>query len=270
MEREEGGWSPPLPLTLTLASPAPSRCVFSVLFLSRAAPRPLLCPDPPMADLSEFIDWRALEALNVKQDKGVENALKQVRGRAGPRSRSLSPPPSLSLSLMHRRPRPPGPPPLPSHTHTHTHQGYRDDGGLFAESDCDAEVLLNIPFTQAVRLTGLALAAPAAGAAGADPDATPRAVRLFVNRPSLGFAEAASDPAAQELELSAADAAHPGAVLPLRAARFKGVTCLGVYVSSNAGDAETTQIGALRLLGSAGETFDVAAIKKAGEEGGPA
>ena len=162
---------------------------------------------------------------------------------------------------------------LPSHhthTHTHTHQGYRDDGGLFAESDCDAEVLLNIPFTQAVRLTGLALAAPAAGAAGADPDAAPRAVRLFVNRPSLGFAEAASDPAAQELELSAADAAHPGAVLPLRAARFKGVTCLGVYVSSNAGDAETTQIGALRLLGSAGETFDVAAIKKAGEEGGPA
>ena len=126
---------------------------------------------------------------------------------------------------------------------------------------------MNIPFNQAVKITGIALAAPASTATGADPGAKPRKVRLFVNSPSLGFAEAESDPAAQELELSAEDVTHPGATIPLRAARFKGVTCLGVFFAGNAGDADTTQVGSLRLIGSAGETFDVAAIKKAGEEG---
>ena len=40
-------------------------------------------PPPPstMADLLDYIDFRALEALNVQPGRGVENALKQVRGR---------------------------------------------------------------------------------------------------------------------------------------------------------------------------------------------
>lgn len=30
-------------------------------------------------------------------------------------------------------------------------QGYREDGGLFLESDCDEQILINIPFQQKVR-----------------------------------------------------------------------------------------------------------------------
>lgn len=131
----------------------------------------------------------------------------------------------------------------------------------------DEELLINIPFTQAVSLTGLTLAGPTVGAPGADADAAPKAVRLFVNRPSLGFAEAAADPSAQDIELSADDATHPGTIIPLRAARFKGVTSVAVFISANAGGSDTTQVGLLKISGSAGETFDVAAIKKQGEEG---
>lgn len=42
----------------------------------------------------------------------------------------------------------------------------------------------------------------------------PRKVRLFINRPSLGFSEAADFPAVQEFELSEADL--EGKPLPLK------------------------------------------------------
>lgn len=120
-------------------------------------------------------------------------------------------------------------------------------------------------------MTGLSLSGPDPDATGYSADALPKAVRLFVNRPSLGFAEAENDPAAQEIEFGGEGdgGGALGAVIPLKAARFKGVTSLAVAVLANAGDADTTQVGCLKLFGSAGETFDVSAIKKAGEEGGP-
>jgi len=115
------------------------------------------------------------------------------------------------------------------------------------------------------------LAGPDPDATGYDAGAAPKTVRLFVNRPSLGFAEAETDPAAQEIELGGEGEGGGalGAVIPLKAARFKGVTSLAVAILANAGDADTTQVGCMKLFGSAGETFDVSAIKKAGEEGGP-
>ena len=240
-----------------------------------------------MADLLDYIDFRALEALNVQPGRGVENALKQVRGRGvcgrergetlspwprswpfleeGPRKLSAAcAPPAPFLTPFSRTPPPPSPHSIP--------QGPRDDARLFAESDTDDQLLLNIPFTQAVRLTGVALSGPAPDATGYDADAAPRSVRLFVNRPSLGFAEAEADPAAQEVEVGGeggGGGAGEAVVIPLKAARFKGVTSLALFFQANAGGAETTQVGCVKLFGSAGETFDVAAIKKAGEEGGP-
>ena len=61
--------------------------------------------------------------------------------------------------------------------------------------------------------------------------------------------------------LSAADAAA-GAATPLRAAKFSRVTQLAVFVADNQGGGEETRIMSLVLGGGAGDTFDVAAIKK--------
>lgn len=135
-------------------------------------------------------------------------------------------------------------------------QGLRDEAALLAVSDTDEQLLINIPFNQAVKLTSVAIKGDAA-----DPATAPRRVRLFVDRPSLGFSEAESDPAAQEFVLSEADAAA-GSAVPLRAAKFGRVTQLAVFIADNQGGGEETRVCSLVIEGGAGDTFDVAAIKK--------
>lgn len=61
-------------------------------------------------------------------------------------------------------------------------QGYREDGGLLLESDTDEQLLLHVPFQQAVRLSGLIIKN-----ASSDEDRAPLKVKLFVNSPNIGF-----------------------------------------------------------------------------------
>jgi hypothetical protein len=95
----------------------------------------------------------------------------------------------------------------------------------------------------------------------------PRKVRVFVNRPSLGFSEAESDPAEAEFELTA-EAATEGRPQALRVAKFASVSSVALFFADNLGGGEVTRVSAIALEGSAGETFNVAEIKKVGEEGG--
>jgi PITH domain len=136
-------------------------------------------------------------------------------------------------------------------------QGLRDDAALTTVSDTDAQLLINIPFTQAVRVASITFRAPAGPGA-------PRRVRLFVDRPSIGFSEAESDPAAQEFELTDADVGEDGAPVALKAARFARVTQLAIFFADNASgdDDEPTVLSSIRLAGEAGDTFNVNEIKK--------
>lgn len=126
------------------------------------------------------------------------------------------------------------------------------------ESDTDEQLLIHIPFTQRVKLSGVSFAAPAGGKG-------PKSVKLFVNRPSVGFTDAESTPCAAELTLSPSDLSEGdggGKTIALKPARFTGVDVLSILVESNQGDEETTVLSRLALFGTAGDTFDVAAIKK--------
>lgn len=61
-------------------------------------------------------------------------------------------------------------------------QGYREQEDLVLESDTDEQLLIHIPFQQAARISGIIIkSAAAAGQA-------PLLVKLFVNRPTIGFA----------------------------------------------------------------------------------
>ena len=61
-------------------------------------------------------------------------------------------------------------------------QGYREDDQLTLQSDTDEQLLLHIPFSQAVRLSGILIKS------SSTPTQGPKDVKLFVNTPTLGFA----------------------------------------------------------------------------------
>ncbi|EIE19587.1 DUF1000-domain-containing protein [Coccomyxa subellipsoidea C-169] len=137
-------------------------------------------------------------------------------------------------------------------------QGYREDDGLYLESDTDEQLLLHIPFNQAVKLHSWAI--KSVGSKGH----APRKVRLFINRPSLGFSEAADFPAVQEFQLSEEDL--EGKLLPLKLVKFQSVNILSIFIEDNQEEEETTQVQKIVLYGSTGETMNVNEIKKVGEE----
>ena len=49
------------------------------------------------------------------------------------------------------------------------------------ESDTDEQLLIHIPFMNAVRLSGIIIKSTA------HPDQAPKTVKLFVNQPTIGF-----------------------------------------------------------------------------------
>jgi hypothetical protein len=85
----------------------------------------------------------------------------------------------------------------------------------------------------------------------------------------VGFSDADSTPSAQEITLTAADLEEgdgAGKTLPLKPARFTGVDVLSIFIEDNQEGEDTTALGRLTLFGTAGDTFDVAAIKKIEEK----
>jgi hypothetical protein len=102
----------------------------------------------------------------------------------------------------------------PSHAASNVlKQGYREDDGLYLESDTDEQLLIKIPFQQKVKLQGIAFKGPA--------EEGPKVVKLYANKPSLGFSDVDSTPAAQEFTLTEADL--EGKQLPLKLVKFNNV-----------------------------------------------
>lgn len=144
------------------------------------------------------------------------------------------------------------------HYHPSIQQGYREDAGLYLESDTDEQLLVHIPFNQAVRISGIIIKSTAV------PDQAPKLIKLFTNRPTIGFNEAESDPGIQSIEIT--EDQLKGNVIPLKVVKFSRVNCLSVFVESNQGDEDTTRIEKISLLGSEGDTMDVSSIKDISKE----
>ncbi|CAE8672830.1 unnamed protein product [Polarella glacialis] len=105
-------------------------------------------------------------------------------------------------------------------------------------SDADPQLLLNLDFTEPVHLSGLRLAATG--------DEAPRVIKLFVNRLNMGFEDADSEPAAQEVLLQLENETET--VVRLSPLRFKNVHSLVIFVEENGG-AEVTSLRYLDVLG---------------------
>lgn len=231
-----------------------------------------------MSDLLEYVSLQSVECLNEKSSGDWGKALKQgLRDQEGlvlgethasrKRERETAAAAAAAACNRARDATVTAAQALVSLRTTqqsaHTTKPPRQNKNKNKESDTDEQLLLHIPFTQKVKLSGIAFAAPAGSGKA------PKTVRLFVNRPNVGFSDADSTPAAQELKLAAADLEDgdgAGKTLPLKPARFTGVDVLSIFIEDNQGDEDTTALTRLTLFGTAGETFDVAAIKKVEEK----
>lgn len=100
----------------------------------------------------------------------------------------------------------------------------------YVESDCDAELLFNIPFTGNVKLKGIRIIGP-------NDDQHPRKVRIFKNRPKMTFDDVKSK-ADQEFQL---EKDLTGSIeYNTKVVLFNSVYHLSLHFPTNFGDSETT------------------------------
>lgn len=86
-----------------------------------------------MADLNELIDWSAVECLNQQPDHSIQNALKQAR-RGGAHGWGAVGQPAGRTAAQQALP-------FCMPVRLFTLQGYREDDGLYLESDTDEQLL---------------------------------------------------------------------------------------------------------------------------------
>lgn len=79
-------------------------------------------------------------------------------------------------------------------------QGQRESENLYLESDADDQLIIHVIFNAATKLRSIVVSA-------ADDGHAPKKVKLFTNRPTIGFSEAEDEKAVQEFDLSPAQVA---------------------------------------------------------------
>lgn len=90
---------------------------------------------------------------------------------------------------------------------------------LYLESDCDEQLIINLAFTQPVKLHSIKLCAPESNG--------PKTIKLFINQPrTLDFDQASSNEPVQLLTVAKEDL--EGNPIPLRFVKFQNVQNLQV------------------------------------------
>jgi len=118
-------------------------------------------------------------------------------------------------------------------------------------NDDDCELLLYVPFTCDVRLTGIVVAGGADGT-------SPSRLRVFINRDDLDFGAAAELPPVQEWQL--AEDRTASLEYTTRAVKFVAVGSLWLHFPTNGG-ADTTRLHFVGLRGSGDERVSREVLK---------
>ncbi|XP_014672731.1 PREDICTED: PITH domain-containing protein CG6153-like, partial [Priapulus caudatus] len=108
----------------------------------------------------------------------------------------------------------------------------------FVESDCDEELLFNIPFTGNVKLKGIIVI-------GGEDETHPSAMKLYKNRPHMTFDDVTVAPD-QEFEMQPD---YEGVLeYATKPVKFSSTTHLSIYFPKNFG-ADTTKVYYMGLRG---------------------
>ena len=137
--------------------------------------------------------------------------------------------------------------------------GERDQDTLELITDDDETCIVSVPFTTNVKPTHVVIIGGAANDGEMSVSAC-AVVKVFVNKPSLGFEECAKKTPAQTLD--ARVGARDGGVFELDKTAFDNVRTLTFYFESNVGDTERTSVRRLEIRGRTMDAADVNQLKK--------
>ncbi|KAJ2765018.1 hypothetical protein IWQ56_004265 [Coemansia nantahalensis] len=127
------------------------------------------------------------------------------------------------------------------------------EGDSVLASDVDEQMVLHVAFSQAIKLHSIMLKAPA--------DRAPKTIRIFVNRTDIGFDDAESTPATQEIEMTEA-MYESGGVVNLRYVRFQNVDSLSIFVADNLAGDDVTAISQIAFIGTPLDSANMSGISK--------
>ncbi|KAJ3181801.1 hypothetical protein HDU87_000819 [Geranomyces variabilis] len=131
--------------------------------------------------------------------------------------------------------------------------------GSYLESDVDEQLIVNIPFNQAVKLHSIKIIPESI-------EKAPKTIRTFVNPPAIiGFDDADSVEPIETIELTEKDY-DSGAIIPLRFVKYQSVHNVNIFVKDNIGGGEVTAIKQLIFYGTPVETTKMSDLKKAEHE----
>ncbi|XP_046556105.1 thioredoxin-like protein 1 [Haliotis rubra] len=132
--------------------------------------------------------------------------------------------------------------------------------GGFLESDVDEQLIISLAFSQPVKLHSLKVNGPAENA--------PKTIKIFINQPTtLDFDGADSMEPVQKFILTPDDVKE-GALVQLRYVKFQNVQNITFFIKDNLGDADTTQIDYIGVIGSPVQATNMSDFKRvAGKKG---
>jgi len=134
---------------------------------------------------------------------------------------------------------------------------------LRSDADVDAQLLIFVPFQEAVNIRGICFTSNIdAKAADAAKVSGPKNVKVFVQAPNLDFDGAASSTATQSFVLTGAQL--DGRELITTYVKFQNVLNLTIFIENNQKNAAVTLLNRLSFMGTTKAGFNVANIKKVG------
>lgn len=114
-------------------------------------------------------------------------------------------------------------------------------GTNYLESDCDEQLIINIPFTQPVKLHSLKIGGPEKYG--------PKTVKIFINSSLVvDFDKATDTTGIQTLVLTEKQAA--GEVISLNYVKFQNVNNITLFIVDNQGKMATSRIDSLKIFGT--------------------
>jgi hypothetical protein len=120
-------------------------------------------------------------------------------------------------------------------------------------SDADEQLLITIPFTETVRLSGISFIAP-------EGESAPVTVKIFSNPLEMDFSDAESTAATMSMELAAEDLA-PDSFNALKFVKFQQVFKLVIFIEDNGG-ADSTSLSGIEIFGKKVHTTNMTDLKK--------